>query len=89
MEKLLGDFEPDAVIHAAAKVGGIQANISEPFDFLASNIQMDSNVITACLKRNVQGLLYVGRSCMYPRDYRQPLIEDDILKAPLEPTNKG
>lgn len=89
VENLLRNFEPDAVIHAAAKVGGIQANISRPFDFLASNIQMDSNVISTCLRRNVQGLLYIGSSCMYPRDYRQPLVEADILKAPLEPTNEG
>ena len=88
-EKQLKDFKPNLVIHAAAKVGGIQANISHPVEFLADNLQMDSNVITTSLASGVENLLYIGSSCMYPRDYRQPLVESDILQAPLEPTNEG
>jgi GDP-L-fucose synthase len=88
-EKQLRDFAPDLVIHAAAKVGGIQANISHPVEFLADNLQMDSNIITTSLANGVENLLYIGSSCMYPRDYRQPLVEADILQAPLEPTNEG
>ncbi|MEN9954860.1 MAG: hypothetical protein RLZZ41_524 [Actinomycetota bacterium] len=88
-EKQLRDFTPDLVIHAAAKVGGIQANISHPVEFLADNLQMDSNIITTSLANGVENLLYIGSSCMYPRDYRQPLVEADILQAPLEPTNEG
>lgn len=88
-EKQLRHFSPDLVIHAAAKVGGIQANISHPFEFLADNLQMDSNIITTSLANGVENLLYIGSSCMYPRDYRQPLVESDILQAPLEPTNEG
>lgn len=88
-EKRLRDFTPDLVIHAAAKVGGIQANISHPVEFLADNLQMDSNIITTSLANGVENLLYIGSSCMYPRDYRQPLVENDILQAPLEPTNEG
>jgi GDP-L-fucose synthase len=88
-EKQLRHFCPDLVIHAAAKVGGIQANISHPVEFLADNLQMDSNIITTSLANGVENLLYIGSSCMYPRDYRQPLVEGDILQAPLEPTNEG
>lgn len=88
-EKHLRHFSPDLVIHAAAKVGGIQANISHPFEFLADNLQMDSNIISTSLANGVESLLYIGSSCMYPRDYRQPLVESDILQAPLEPTNEG
>jgi GDP-L-fucose synthase len=88
-EKQLRNFSPDLVIHAAAKVGGIQANISHPVEFLADNLQMDSNIITTSLANDVESLLYIGSSCMYPRDYRQPLVESDILQAPLEPTNEG
>lgn len=88
-ERELNEFRPDLVIHAAAKVGGIQANISQPVDFLAANLQMDSNVITTCLANGVRNFIYIGSSCMYPKDYRQPLVESDILMAPLEPTNEG
>lgn len=88
-ENQVKSFKPDVVIHAAAKVGGIQANISKPVDFLASNLQMDTNVITTCLENSVESFVYIGSSCMYPKDYRQPLVEDDILQAPLEPTNEG
>lgn len=88
-ENKLRSFSPDLIIHAAAKVGGIQANISHPVDFLADNLQMDTNVITTSLANGVPNLLYVGSSCMYPKDYRQPLVESDILQAPLEPTNEG
>jgi GDP-L-fucose synthase len=88
-EKQLEYFAPDLVIHAAAKVGGIQANISHPVEFLADNLQMDSNIITTSLTNGVENLLYIGSSCMYPRDYRQPLVEGDLLQAPLEPTNEG
>jgi GDP-L-fucose synthase len=86
---ILEASKPDVVIHTAAKVGGIQANIANPFEFLASNIDMDSSVIQSCIASGVRDFLYIGSSCMYPRDYRQPLSEHDILAAPLEPTNEG
>ncbi len=81
--------KPDVVIHAAAKVGGIQANLAEPFDFLANNIDLDSSVIKASIQAGVRNFLYLGSSCMYPKDYRQPLRETDLLAAPLESTNEG
>lgn len=79
----------DAVIHAAARVGGIQANIDHPVDFLTENLRMNDAVITGAHEAGVENLIFLGSSCMYPRDYRQPLEEGDILAAPLEPTNEG
>jgi len=79
----------DAVIHAAARVGGIQANIDHPVDFLVENLAMNDAVIMGAHGAGVERLIFLGSSCMYPRDYRQPLEENDILAAPLEPTNEG
>lgn len=79
----------DAVIHAAARVGGIQANIDHPVDFLVENLVMNDAVIMGAHRAGVERLMFLGSSCMYPRDYRQPLEEGDILAAPLEPTNEG
>lgn len=87
--RTLSSIRPELVVHAAAKVGGIQANINQPVEFLVDNLQMDSNLITACIKQEVPNLLYIGSSCMYPKDYRQPLVEGDILQGGLEPTNEG
>lgn len=79
----------DAVIHAAAKVGGIQANIDDPTGYLADNLLLNDALIMGAHLAGVQRLVNIGSSCMYPRDYRQPLVEEDILAAPLEPTNAG
>jgi GDP-L-fucose synthase len=89
VNELLGQVRPDVIIHAAAKVGGIHANIAHPVEFLAENQLMDSNVLMGALSHSVPSFVYVGSSCMYPRDYRQPLVESDIMAAPLEPTNEG
>lgn len=86
---ILQAFRPDVVIHTAAKVGGIRANMDNPTGFLLENLQIDTNVISASLEHGVKDFLYVGSSCMYPKDYRQPLQEIDLLQAPLEPTNEG
>lgn len=80
---------PDLVLHAAARVGGIAANIAHPTAYLAENLAIDSHVIESAREFGVTDLVYFGSSCMYPRDYRQPLVEDDMLAAPLEPTNEG
>lgn len=79
----------DAVIHAAAKVGGIQANIDDPVGFLTENLRMNDAVIMGAHQAGVRGLIFLGSSCMYPRNHRQPLVEDDVLAGPLEPTNEG
>lgn len=79
----------DAVIHAAARVGGIQANIADPVGFLSENLVMNEAVIMGAHAAGVGRLVFLGSSCMYPRDHRQPLVEEDVLAAPLEPTNEG
>ncbi|MDP0927750.1 NAD-dependent epimerase/dehydratase family protein [Paracoccus onubensis] len=79
----------DAVIHAAARVGGIQANMNDPVGYLSENLRINDAVIMGAYEAGVERLIFLGSSCMYPKDYRQPLVEQDILAAPLEPTNEG
>jgi GDP-L-fucose synthase len=85
----LGRIKPDTVIHCAATVGGIGANIAHPTAFLSDNLLLDTSVIGGAMAVGVKNLIYTGSSCMYPRDYGQPLVEGDLLAAPLEPTNEG
>ena len=75
----------DAVIHAAARVGGIQANIDDPSGFLLDNLRMNDAVIAGADDAGVGRLVFLGSSCMYPRDYRQPLVEDDVLAEHVVP----
>ena len=86
---LLRRVDPDVVIHAAARVGGISAHIADPTGFLMDNLRLDSSLLTASLDQGVRRFVYFGSSCMYPKDYRQPLVETDLLAGPLEPTNEG
>jgi GDP-L-fucose synthase len=81
--------QPDIVIHSAGTVGGIQANIREPVNFLVDNLKIGLNVILAARAAGVKQLLNIGSSCMYPRDAPNPLKEEWILKGELEPTNEG
>lgn len=78
----------DLVIHTAAKVGGIQANVQDPSGFLYENLMINQSLIHAAFETGVQNLINIGSSCMYPRDHGV-LKETDILAAPLEPTNEG
>lgn len=80
---------PDVVIHAAGRVGGIQANIANPVDFLVTNTDLGRNVILAAHQAGVTKLLNLASSCIYPREAVNPLREDLILKGELEPTNEG
>ena len=80
---------PDLVIHLAGRVGGIQANIDAPAAFLADNLAMGLNVLTAARRAGVVRLINLGSSCMYPRDRDGALSESDLLTGPLEPTNEG
>lgn len=80
---------PTAVIHAAGRVGGIQANMGDPVGFLDQNIVMGRNVIVGSFETGVQNLINLASSCMYPREGESPLREDMILTGPLEPTNEG
>ncbi|MCF6764284.1 GDP-L-fucose synthase [Thiotrichales bacterium 19S3-7] len=87
--KYLEENQIEFVIHCAGVVGGIQANIKDPVTYLNNNLLMGVNLINAAFKANIQGFLNVGSSCMYPKDYMNPLKESYLLQAPLEPTNEG
>jgi GDP-L-fucose synthase len=80
--------KPDAVIVAAAKVGGILANDSYPADFLYDNLMIEANLIEAARQTQVEKLLFLGSSCIYPKMAPQPLTEDSLLTGSLEPTNE-
>ena len=86
---MLDRLKPDAIIHTAAKVGGIAANMNSQSAFLMDNLLIDSSVLKTALETGVRRVIYIGSSCMYPKDFRQPLVEGDVLAGPLEPTNEG
>lgn len=87
--RFMADVKPDAVIHSAGRVGGIQANMAYPVDFLVTNVDLGRNAIIAAREAGVSKLLNLASSCMYPRNATNPLGEDLILKGELEPTNEG
>jgi GDP-L-fucose synthase len=78
---------PEYVFLAAAKVGGILANASQPGDFIRSNLMVQGNVLEAAYRAGVRKLLFLGSSCIYPREAPQPIREEYLLTGPLEPTN--
>ena len=80
---------PQHVFLAAAKVGGIQANNTYPADFIRNNLQIQTNVIDAAWRNGVERLLFLGSSCIYPRDCPQPICEEYLLTGPLEATNRA
>lgn len=86
---LLSEYQPDVVIHCAGLVGGIQANIAEPYEFCYQNLQVGMNVIQAAKDAGIKKLINLGSSCMYPREATNPLSEELILTGELEPTNEG
>lgn len=80
--------KPDQVYLAAAKVGGIWANNTYPAEFIYQNLMIEANVIDAAYRSGVHRLLFLGSSCIYPRDAAQPMAEEALLTGPLEPTNE-
>jgi GDP-L-fucose synthase len=80
--------KPEYVLLAAAKVGGIHANNTYPAEFIRQNLAIQSNVIHEAWRNNVQRLLFLGSSCIYPKDCPQPIKEEYLLTGPLEPTNR-
>lgn len=80
--------KPDAIVMAAAKVGGILANDSYPADFLYDNLIVEANVAEAAFRNGVAKLLFLGSSCIYPKLAPQPIAESALLTGPLEPTNE-
>lgn len=80
--------KPDAIFFAAAKVGGIYANETYAADFIYDNLIIEVNIIEAAFRAKVAKLMFLGSSCIYPRDAPQPITEDALLSGPLEPTNE-
>ncbi len=91
-QQAVNDFftkeQPEVVIDAAAKVGGILANRDYPYQFLMENLQIQNNIIDASHKHDVQKFIFLGSSCIYPKLAPQPLKENYLLTGPLEPTNE-
>lgn len=81
--------KPDAVVIAAAKVGGIQANDNQPVEFLSQNLQIESNLMDGSHSAGIQKLLFLGSSCVYPKLAEQPIKEEYLLSGALEPTNEA
>ena len=80
--------KPDAIFLAAAMVGGIDANRSRPADFIYNNLSIETNIIHAAWKNDVEKLMFLGASCIYPKLSPQPMREEELLGGPLEPTNQ-
>ena len=85
----LKKVKPNIIILAAAKVGGINANITSPGAFIYENLQIQNNLIHYGMKNGVKKIIYLGSSCIYPKNCPQPIKEEYLLTGPLEPTNEG
>lgn len=83
----VGEAKPAAVVIAAAKVGGIAANSAFPVEFLGENLQIQTNLLDAAHAADVERVVFLGSSCIYPKFAPQPIHEDSLLTGPLEPTN--
>ena len=88
-KNLLKSTQPTLVVDAAAKVGGIGANNSFPVEFLADNIRIQSNLMQAAHEADVEKFVFLGSSCIYPRDCAQPIKEEYLMTGPLEATNSA
>jgi GDP-L-fucose synthase len=89
VQAFLDKHRPDIVIHAAGKVGGIQANMREPVGFLLENLDMGRNIVWGSRQTGIKRIINLGSSCMYPRNRNEPMNEELVLKGELEPTNEG
>jgi GDP-L-fucose synthase len=87
--KYIAEEKPDAIIIAAAKVGGIQANFNYPVDFLTQNLQIQCNLMDAAHAANIEKLLFLASSCVYPKFADQPIKEEYLLTGELESTNEA
>jgi len=88
VERFLREMRPQAVFLAAARVGGIHANSTRPAEFIYDNLAIQTVVVDACRRANIEKLLLMGSSCIYPRLAPQPIPESALLTGPLEPTNE-
>lgn len=89
VESFFESHQPEVVIAAAAKVGGIKANIDAPAEFLFDNLMIEANLLNASAKYGTSQVVMIGSSCIYPRECPQPMKEEYLLTGPLEPTNEG
>lgn len=89
VSRFLQKEKPEAVILAAAKVGGILANTTYQRDFLVTNLEIQDSVIMSSRYLGISKLIFLGSSCIYPRDAAQPISENSLMTGPLEPTNEG
>lgn len=87
--QLVGDHLPEYIFMAAATVGGIRANMDRPADFITENLLIQASLIDAANEFGVEKVVFLGSSCIYPRDAAVPISEDALLTGPLEPTNKA
>ncbi len=87
VDRWFDTHRPQYVVHAAGTVGGIQANRTRPAEFLYDNLMIHATVLRAAWRTEVEKLLYLGSSCVYPRDCPQPMREEYLLTGPMEPTN--
>jgi GDP-L-fucose synthase len=87
--EVLAKEKPDAVVIAAAKVGGIYANSTNPVEFLSHNLQIETNLMDAAHAANIERLLFLGSSCVYPKLAQQPIKEEYLLTGELEKTNEA
>jgi len=88
VEDWMAETRPQAIFLAAAKVGGIMASQTFPADFLYDNLMIESNIIHAAHRIGVEKLMFLGSSCIYPRNAAQPITEDALLTGALEPSNE-
>lgn len=88
VERWVAQQRPDLVFVAAATVGGILANSTRPAEFLYDNLVIETNIIQAAYRAGVKKLVFLGSSCIYPRLAAQPMVEEELLAGPLEPTNQ-
>jgi GDP-L-fucose synthase len=88
-KRIIQKFEPNLVIDAAAKVGGIGANNTLPVEFLSDNLRIQSNLMEAAHAASVEKFVFLGSSCIYPRDCPQPIKEEYLMTGPLEATNSA
>lgn len=88
VQNFMARTRPQMVVIAAATVGGIMANSSRPAEFLYDNLMIESNLIEAAYRNDVEKLVFLGSSCIYPKHAAQPMKEEELLTGPLEPTNQ-
>ena len=88
VENFIKTQKPDVIINAAAKVGGIHANNSYPFEFLIQNMRIQNNLIESAHKYDVEKFIFLGSSCIYPKFAKQPITETELMGGYLEPTNQ-